>query len=266
MLEYRARRRTALPREGDLLTSYTQPCLMVITMIMAIPARMAWTAAGVRRGSLAALPFVLSTGVAGVMMGVAYHGLAIGFTPSVLFSLVVYSATAQAVTLGLWATPLPVGAMVLACLAMNARYLVLGASLRQLFPDVPRRKMLPTLFLLADASWAMTVAESKKGRRDAGYLLGSSLAMAMGWVGGTGLGYALPFNPHGPIALAAVFLPLVFVASLLPTQWHGRHSVLPWMASGAVAMTAVGTLGASWAMLLGGGAGTVVSALQGDHG
>jgi predicted branched-subunit amino acid permease len=213
---------------------------------------------------LAALPFIVSNGIAGIAMGVAYRGIGLGFTSAVLFSLVVYSATAQAVTLGLWALPPPIVAMAVACVATNARYLVMGAHLRQLFPDVPRRLMLPILFLLADASWLMTVAEAEHGRRDAGYLLGSSLPMAIGWIGGTALGYGLPLEPHGPLAVAAAFLPLVFVAALLPTQWRGWRSLPPWTVSAAVGLTVATTLGQSWAMLIGGGVGTLVSALSGD--
>src|ERR1700758_3002294 len=101
------------------------------------------TLAAFRRGFVAALPFILSNGVAGIVMGVAYRGLGLDFASSVLFSLVVYSATAQAVTLGLWALSPPIAAMVVACVLTNARYLVMGAHLRQLFPDMRRRAMLP---------------------------------------------------------------------------------------------------------------------------
>ena len=222
------------------------------------------TVTAFRRGFMAALPFIASNGVAGIVMGVAYRGLELGFTPAVLFSLVVYSATAQAVTLGMWALPPPIAAMVVACVATNARYLVMGAHLRQLFPDVPRRVMLPILFLLADASWLMTVAEAERGRRDAGYLLGASLPMAIGWIGGTALGYALPLKPHGPLAVAAAFLPLAFVAALLHTQWRGWQNLLPWTVSAAVGVAAASTIGPSWAMLIGGGAGALVGALGSD--
>src|SRR5260370_10250833 len=111
--------------------------------------------------------------------------------------------------------------MGVACVATNARYLVMGAHLRQLFPDVRRRVMLPILFLLADASWLMTVAEAERGRRDAGYLLGSSLPMAIGWIGGTPLGYALPLHPHGPVAHPAPLFPLRFLEPLPPTPCAG---------------------------------------------
>src|SRR5260370_3009508 len=107
--------------------------------------------------------------------------------------------------------------MGVACVATNARYLVMGAHLRQLFPDVRRRVMLPMLFLLADASWLMTVAEAERGRRDAGYLLGSSLPMAIGWIGGTALGYALPLAPPGPFAGPPPPLPLAVFSPLPPT-------------------------------------------------
>jgi predicted branched-subunit amino acid permease len=227
----------------------------------------AWplSAAGFRRGVLAALPFVVSNGLGGIAMGVAYRGLGFDLATATLFSLLVYSATAQAVALGLWALPPPLLAMLLACAVTNARYLVMGAHLRQLFPELPRRAMLPILALLADASWMMTVAEAERGRRDAGYLLGCGVPMAVGWVGGTALGRAVPLSPHGALAAAAGFLPLAFIVVLLPTQWRGRRSLLPWAVSAAVGLAAALALGASWAMLAGGGAGTLVSALRGDE-
>jgi branched chain amino acid efflux pump len=222
------------------------------------------TPAAIRRGFVAALPFIVSNGMAGVVMGVAYRGLGLSFTAATLFSLVVYSGTAQAVTLGLWALPPPIAAMAVACAATNARYLVMGAHLRQLFAGMSRRVMLPILFLLADASWLMTVAEVGRGRRDAGYLLGSSLPMAIGWVGGTALGYALPLKPYGPLAIAAGFLPLAFILALLPAQWRGRRILLPWAVSATAGIAVAHTVGQSWAMLIGGGMGTLVSALRGD--
>ena len=195
------------------------------------------------------------------MMG-SLSRLGLDFISALMFSLLLCSATAQAVTLGLWAASPPVAAMMLAVVATNSRYLVMSAHLRQLFPDMPRRAMLPILAWLGDASWMMTIAEAERARRDAGYLLGSSLPMNIGWIGGTALGYALPLETQGPLAVAAAFLPLAFVVTLLPTQWRGRRSLLPWAVSGAG--LAVAALGPNWAMLLGGGAGTLVSALRGD--
>lgn len=238
---------------------------MAMGITTTIPSlRPAFTSKGVQRGVFAALPFLASNGVAGVVMGVAYKGLGLGYLPTVLFSLTVYSGTAQAVTLGMWALPPPVLAMVMACVATNARYLVMGAHLRQLFGDLPRRMMLPILFLLADASWLMTTAEAKRSGPDAGYLLGASLPMAVGWIGGTAVGYQCPLKPGGPLTVAAALLPVAFVVTLLPTQWRGWKCVFPWVVSAGVALCVARVIGPSWAMLLGGGAGTLISVLRGD--
>jgi predicted branched-subunit amino acid permease len=224
----------------------------------------AFTRAAFWRGFVAALPFIVSNGVAGVVMGVAYKGLGLGLAPAVLFSLAVYSATAQAVTLGMWTLPPPVAAMAIACIATNARYLVMGAHLHQLFGHIRKRVMLPILFLLADASWLMTTADAQRNGPDAGYLLGASVPMAIGWIAGTGLGYELPLKPGGPLAIAAALLPAAFVVTLIPTQWRGGKTIWPWGVSAAVALLVGQLVGPNWAMLVGGGFGTTISLLQGN--
>ena len=113
--------------------------------------------------------------------------------------------------------------MMVACIATNARYVVMGAHLHQLFGGLRKRVMLPILFLLADASWVMTTADAERNGPDAGYLLGASAPMAIGWISGTGLGYELPLKPGGPLAIAAALLPAAFVVTLLPIQWRGRN-------------------------------------------
>lgn len=241
--------------------------LMAMTIITGAPAnaRTRLTSAAFRRGFIKASPFILSNGVAGVIMGVAYRGVGLGFIPAVLFSAVVYSATAQAVTLGMWGAAPPLIPMVLACITTNARYLVMGAHLHQLFGKLRKRTTLPILFLLADASWLMTTADAELNGADAGYLLGASVPMALGWMGGTALGYGLPLAPGGPLAVAAALLPAAFVATLLPTRWRGKHSILPWVLSAAVAILVSRSLAPNWAMLIGGAIGTTVSMIRGDN-
>ncbi|WP_375777172.1 AzlC family ABC transporter permease [Bradyrhizobium sp. ma5] len=220
------------------------------------------TAAGFRRGLVAALPFLLSNGAAGLVMGLTYKGLGLEAPQAILFSLLVYSATAQAITLSMWASPLPVAAMVVACIATNSRYLLMGAHLRQLFGGLAPRKILLSLFLLADASWLMTSSDADSNGPDAGYLLGSSIPMAIGWVGGTALAYAAPFAASGPLKLAAALLPTMFIATLLPSQWKNATSRWPWLVSAVVALFVSRFVDPSWSMLIGGGCGTLVSMME----
>jgi predicted branched-subunit amino acid permease len=240
---------------------------MVMPIISCTPlgAKTGLTRAAFRRGLINASPFIFSNGVAGVVMGVAYRGVGLGYLAAVLFSVVVYSATAQAVTLGMWASAPPVIPMALACMATNARYLVMGAHLHELFGNLRKRTTLPILFLLSDASWLMTTADAELNGADAGYLLGTSVPAAIGWVGGTALGYRLPLAPGRPLATAAALLPAAFVATLLPTRWRGKQSILPWVTSAAVAVLVSTLLAPNWAMLIGGAIGTSVSMIRGDN-
>lgn len=230
------------------------------------PPHASFTLAAIGWGLVASWPFIISNGIAGILMGLVYRGMGLGWAEGVLFSTVVYSAAAQAVTAGLWAEPLPVAAMMFAALVVSARYLVMGAHLRQLFPHIRNRTMLPILFILADASWMMTVAEAQRGRRDVGFLLGASLMMALGWIGGTTIGCILALVPPGPLAMAAAFLPTGFIVALVPSQWKPRATLLPWTASALVALVTAMVLPVSWAMLVGGGVGTTIAATLGHDG
>ena len=237
---------------------------MTITTTPSDPSPATFSRAGFRRGFVEAAPFIVSNGVAGVVMGVAYRGIGVEFLPSVLLSILVYSATAQAVTLSMWATTPSIAPLVLVCIATNARYLVMGAHLHQFFGVLPKRLTLPVMFLLADASWLMTTADARQNNPDAGYLLGASIPMAIGWIGGTALGCALSWTPSGSLAAAAALLPAAFIVTLLPTQWRGNHSVLPWLLSAAVAAAACWLAASDWAMLLGGATGTGLCMIRGD--
>lgn len=234
-----------------------------------------FSAAGFRRGFLQSLPLLLSSLVSGIVMGIAYRGAGFALLPAVLFSVAVYSGTAQAVILGIWTTgPIALGhtalgAMAVACVATNARYLVMGAHLHRLFGGLRKRLMLPVLFIFADASWLMSVAdadrEAAQGRGpDAGHLLGASTPMAIGWISGTALGHSLPLTPTGPIAAAAALLPAAFIVALLPTQWRGRRSILPWTTAAIVALLVAHFVATSWAMVAGGAAGTALAMLGDD--
>lgn len=233
--------------------------VMTITSARPDPRTPVMTAAGLRRGLVAALPFILSNGLAGLVMGLTYKGLGLGALQAILFSLLLYSATAQAIILSMWASPLPIVAMVIACIATNSRYLLMGAHLRQLFDGLANRKILPSLFLLADASWLMTSSDAERNGPDAGYFLGASIPMAVGWIGGTALAYVAPLTANGSLRLAAALLPTMFIATLIPSQWKGAKSLWPWLTSGVVALVVARFVDPSWSMLIGGGCGTLVS-------
>jgi predicted branched-subunit amino acid permease len=197
-------------------------------------------------------------------MGIALKQIGFDLVMAVLFSGLVFSASAQAVAVQMWMLPVPIAAMAVAALGINARYLVMGAYLRELFQDVSPRRMIPTLLLLTDGSWMMAVAEAERGRRDVGYLLGISVALYVGWVAGTALGHALSFGMTGALAVGAAFLPVAMVVGALPSQWKSASNLLSWSVAAVVTLVAAIFIPGHWTMILGAAVGIAVAMAGAD--
>lgn len=239
--------------------------VMTISVQKPVSSSPGFTATAFRRGLTAGLPLMVAYGVPAIVMGVAYKGAGFDFLPAVAFSLLCYASTAQAVTLGLWTMPPAFVALALASLTTYARYLIMGAHLHNYYGRFRKLMVMPTLFLLSDASWMMTATEAEHNGPDVGYLLGSGLPGWIGWVAGTAIGYLLPLQPSPPVVAATAILPTAFVVTLLPRQWRGQQTTMPWLFSAAGGLIAGHWLGAGWAMLAGGFVGTLYGLLRGDN-
>jgi predicted branched-subunit amino acid permease len=219
------------------------------------------TLPGIHRGVMLGLPFMISSGITGVVMGVTYREIGLSLPLSVAVSAIVFSGTAQAATAALWTTsPVPFLAMAITVISINLRYVIMGAHLRYLFADLSPRKVIAGLFLLTDGSWAMTIRKAAQGDRDAGILLGTSLPIWVAWVTGTAAGHALGIAPTGPVAAAASFLPLGFMVALIPAQRGGRLIWVSWITTSITAGAALVALPTTWATLVGALAGIAVGA------
>lgn len=218
-----------------------------------------FTMRGVRSGAILGWPLLLSTGAAGLVMGIACRHAGMSLPLAALFSTSVFSGTAQALAVQLWEATPPLFAILLAAGAVNVRYLIMGARIAAIYPDVPRRIMLPTMAIYGDGSWLIAASEAERGRRDAGVLLGASAVTILGWVGGTIAGFIAGVALAGPWAAAATFVPLGFIVAYVPDQWRGRMTALPWAVAGAISIASLQVVAPQWAMLAGGFAGTVLA-------
>jgi predicted branched-subunit amino acid permease len=200
----------------------------------------------------------------GLAMGVACREIGLDAWLTLAFSGLIFSGTAQGLVVQLWDSggPAPLLAMLLAAVAVTARYLVMGGHLRTIFPAVPPRRMVPTLFLLSDPSWLMAAKDAECGRQDAGLLVGAGAGMWVGWVAGTMVGHATALQPVGPLGAAVGFLPLAFIVAYVPSQWNGLRRSLPgWSVAAAVGLAMSPVAALHWAMLAGGAAGTLTTLL-----
>lgn len=220
----------------------------------------------IRRGFLGALP--LAPGV--VAFGLLYGMMArqVGLTPREAWamSVIVHAGSAQFAALGMWeASAAP--AIVMTTLVINLRHLLMGASVAPYLRDLsPLWEALLALWM-SDESYALVIAEYRRGRGSHWYFLGANLGIFLAWptsgLLGALLGAAIP-DP-GQYGLDLVF-PLAFLG-LLTAFLEDRIGAIVAVAAGGLALAGTFLLPGKWnviaAGLLGSGLGVVLEEVQG---
>ena len=209
---------------------------------------------GVARGArdlLGATPAVFAFGV-----GFGAAAITAGLTPVAALSMsgLVFAGASQYAALELWpATPLI--ALALTALLVNARHLVLGATLRPWLAEVPALQRYAALALLSDANWAATTVAVRRGERALGHLVGGGMVLWVTWVAGTALG-AFGGARAGMVERYAldVLMPAFFACTLLAGPRSVRAAP-PWLVAGGVTILAALVIAPHWAVLAGALAG-----------
>lgn len=227
----------------------------------AAPPPMLVTPGGVLRGMREMLPFAFFALPFGLAFGAAATERGLAPELATVMSLLVFAGAAQFAALELWVAPLPLGALALVVLAVNARHLLLGAALAPWLLPVPPGQRHLVLAFLSDANWAHSRKAFQRGARDAGLLLGGGLVMWAFWVGGTAAGGLLGGGLGDMKRLGLDLLMPAFFMTMLVGQWQGRADLPPWAVAGAVALVGVWLLPPGWHVVAGGLAGGLAGLL-----
>ena len=101
---------------------------------------------------------------------------------------------------------------------VNARFILMGATLRPWFGPLPAWQVYPALCSTVDATWLIATRYRAEGGSDASVFVGAGLALWVVWVGSAIPGYLLGafiadpkrfgFDLVLPIFFAAMFVPL----------------------------------------------------------
>lgn len=195
-----------------------------------------FTLAGARRGALAVGPLAPAVALYGAVFGVLAASKGLSALDAVLFSAVVNAGGAQFASLAAWAEPPPVLALALTTLAMNARYLLMGATLHPWMGSLPLARSLPTLFVLGDGTWALSLREREAGRTDAAFLLGGGLVLWVVWVAATAVGYQAGALVEQPRRFGLDMVLAAFFTAIAAGMLRRRGELVPFLAGAAVAI------------------------------
>ena len=204
-----------------------------------MPDRPVVTRAGFLTGARLTLPLWPGLAVFGAAFGAAAAQKGFGLWQATATSGVVFAGASQMVALEMWRTPLDFAALagiVTVTLFVNARIILMGATLQPWLHGYPPARTAFQLFFLTDANWLIGMRHHAGGGRDLGVLFGAGLALWPMWVASTMLGHLAGGLITQPRALGLDFiLPALFVGTLVPL-WRGARPALPWLVSGVVAL------------------------------
>jgi len=226
-----------------------------------------WTLAGFNLGMRLALPVLPGMIAFGLAVGATAARKGFSFVESLAMNVFVYAGMSQLVAMEAWPERVTLGAMAALMVLMvtvNARMLLMGAALYPWLGASPPWKIYPTLHVLADPSWIIAMRYRANGGSDAGILLGSSVLLAVAWVGASCLGYIGGTLIADPRRYGIdLVMPIFFAAMLIPL-WRGRRPAIAWVVAGVVAVTVHQLAGGWWFIVAGAIAGSVVGGLLDD--
>ncbi len=223
-----------------------------------------FTSNGMRRGFIAGQPFGVGVFVYGIAFGLLAVQIRFSLLEGTLMSVLVYSGSAQlAVVNGLPGGALSLSSSALSALLatiflLNARYLLYGAALRPWLGQVPAWQAYPTLAVLGDGNWILSMKQAANGERDAGYVMGSGLASFLPWIGGTVLGMLGGNLIANPRLLALDFMLIAFCAAMATSMVKGRTDLAIVAVAGGVALVADALLPQGWPIVAAGLAGALL--------
>lgn len=130
----------------------------------------------------------LFVAVFGAAFGLAATQAGLSEWTILTMSAFVFAGASQFATLELWGAQLPVFAIAITVFAINARHLLMGASLYPYLQPLPVFKRYGVMVLVSDANWALSMQMIDKRQPALGVMLGGGLALWVFWLLGTWLG------------------------------------------------------------------------------
>ncbi len=221
------------------------------------------TLEGAARGARAIWPVAVAVLPFGITFGVSAGEAGIDPGTSLLMSALVFAGAAQFAALDLWSSQIPLISLVLTVFAVNARNIIMGASLFPWIGRLPGYRIAMITPVLSDANWAVSMDAYGNGERDVGILVGSGLLLWVAWVAGTGLGACFTGFVMAPERLGLDLLMPVFFITVLVGMGKQKGIFLPWVTAAMVSLATSSMVEGNWHIIAGALAGGIAGVLHG---
>jgi 4-azaleucine resistance transporter AzlC len=190
-----------------------------------------------------------------MLFGALSVGKGLSILETGLMSILVFAGGAQFAALELWTWPVPVLALVLSTLLINARHVLMGASLARKVADFPLAQRLAGAWCLTDEAWALAERRALRQNLTPTYWFAVAGILPVVWIAATFMGAWLGSFLGDPTRIGADFAFTALFIALIAGLWQGRATAITVIASGLAAALVHLWLGPPWHVLAGAAAG-----------
>ncbi len=189
------------------------------------------------------LPIAAFVLVFGAAYGVAAQQKGVSAGWALAMSAFVFAGAAQFAVLDLWGPELSMLTLALTVLAINARHLLMGASLYPWLRHLPGWHRYGAMVLASDSNWAMTLQAMAKGSPGLGVLVGGGLALWVFWMLGTAMGLMFGGLIADPKVLGLDMVMACFLLAMATAGLTSWRTLCIWGVAGATALVVDAWLG-----------------------
>lgn len=213
-----------------------------------------------RRGFLDILPLLAGVMPFALLFGTLASQKGLSPAEIVLMCATVYAGGAQFVSIDVWATPVPMLAVVLATGLANARYFLMGAALRPHVTGLSWPARLWFVGIHSDETWAIALKRSQTAALTPGYVLGLTGLFYLNWPFWCLIGALVGGLIDDPARYGADFMFVAMFLCLIRGMWQGRISLVAVGASTVAGLAAQQLLPGHWYIFIGAVSGMLAAA------
>lgn len=202
----------------------------------------------------------------GLLFGALCAGKGLSMAEAGLMSLLVFAGGAQFAAVELWTYPVPVAALAFSTLLINARHILMGASLAPKLGHFTLPQRLAAMYFLTDESWALAERRATSQPLTLAYWFALAAMLPIAWIGSTFLGAWLGSFLGDPRAIGADFAFAALFIGLIAGFWKGASTGLTVAASGIASALVYKLIGPPAHVAAGACAGIAAAYLAPDAG
>ncbi|BAN48040.1 AzlC family ABC transporter permease [Metapseudomonas resinovorans] len=183
-------------------------------------------------------PISLFVAVFGAAFGLAATQAGLSDTVIVAMSTLVFAGASQFAALELWGPDVSLITLVITVFAINARHLLMGATLYPWLQHLPLAKRYGVMLVASDANWALSMQAFGSRQPGIGLLLGGGLAIWLSWVIGTWLGVLSGGAIQSPKALGLDMVMGCFLLAMVVGGDKNLRLLVIWIVAACASLLA----------------------------